>query len=248
MLPRKQYNKLLTHSNSFLNGPGGGIILCLSAFFTFFVLSPIFIPKIPKQPNIKDITLIITNNSADYMNALKNSGFRNIHVISTESIPHAENLFTSVKLEQNINLYSLKDSISTSYVLLSGKGFQNIPSNLPIFPPKTQLIGYSFSKCYERGYAVELPDTIDGALLSKTAFNRFVNFLFSHQFKNIDDAFRVFCDFHSLHLLLFPCGKPIRFLPKWEKIEVIESDKPFPKTQLDSIPLIPEVWRIQDLL
>lgn len=241
------FSRYSQYPSNLLSGPGGAIVLFLVDIITILIIAPFFIPAIPKQQNIKDLTFIITNSSAEYSISIKNSGFRTINVISPENIIDSNN-FTSIKVKPTNSLASFKNSITTPYVLISGKGFKNIPTNIPSLPQKNMLIGFNIAKCYERGFAAELPENMDGALITKDAFNRFIDFSSSHHFSSDSEAFRVFCDFHSLHLLRFPCNKQVKSFPKWEKIDSIESSSEYPITQLNNIPLIPEVWQIQDLI
>ncbi|OHT02071.1 hypothetical protein TRFO_07244 [Tritrichomonas foetus] len=234
-----------------LAGPFTPFFLIFIALITFNVIAPIFIPKTPKQPNIKDITAIIPNGGIKYaVSSLRTSGFRNVHAISYDINIHSDPFFKSYNSVDGAYGGDVSNLVNTSFVLYTGFSEFKVPMNLPSLPKKPMVIGYSFSQCYENGFALLLPYQLEGSMITFEAMNRFNDFsqnTLKHQTSQ-SEAFRIFADFHSLHLLLLPCNKKIKMLPKWETIEVVENETDFQVKPWDSIPKIEEVWRIRDML
>jgi len=245
---KKLISYLLYYQNSFY-GAGGGLMLVIIAFLTFQFVSPIFIPKIPYQPIIKEITAIIPEKGVDNaVLSLASSGIRRIFALSYDNTVSGHSQFAGFRKISDSDRKNIMSMINTSYVLIHGASRFAIPSNIPNYPNKPMVIGYTFSRCYEKGFALLLPDRIEGSLITKEAYQRFIEFSQTKLTSDYteDEAFRIFSDFHSLHLFMLPCSKPIKNLPSWESIEVIESDEIYTNKPWDNLPRIPEVWRVAE--
>lgn len=139
---------------------------------------------------------------------------------------------------------------STNFVLIGGPEEFSIPASLPPLPKKPQVIGFTFSDCAPGRYALLLPTTLNYSLLTKQGFQRFTQFASSTLYNkySANEAFRLFCDFHSLHLLMPPCNRSAAVIGKWEDIPVIEYENPNPPKAWSEPNLIPEVWKIANEL
>jgi hypothetical protein len=61
-------------------GATGGFVLIIIAIITFTIIGPIFIPRIPRQSQVKDITVIIPIDASDTVpSVIRNSGFHKVH-------------------------------------------------------------------------------------------------------------------------------------------------------------------------
>ena len=246
-IKRKQTKKLKFLKSSL----GNGFFLLLTGLVTLKIIAPIFIPKIPRQPNIKEVTVIIPNGGVETaVKSLSTSGFRKINAISYDMDIKSHdffNLYTSVSGAFGGDVSSF---VETDFILYMGFNNISIPRNLPKLPEKPMVIGYTFSQCYDNGFALLLPYQLEESMITKEAMLRFIDFsqnVLKHQTLQ-SEAFRIFADFHSLHLLVLPCNKPIKFLPKWETIDTIENSTEYSLKQWDSFPKLKEVWMIRDYL
>lgn len=234
-----------------LSGPGSVLLFLVISILTIKFIAPIFIPFIPKQINIKDITVIIPNGGLEAtINSLKNSGFRNIHAISHDANVKANNFFTSFLTVSSAYGSDVSDHVKTDFILYSGTRSFNVPSNIPNLPNKPMVIGYTFCQCRNSNFALLLPYQLEYSLITKESmirFNEFSRSLLEHKVSQ-SESFRIFADFHSLHLILMPCDHTFKALPKWETMEVIENESDFTLRTLDSIPKINEVWKIREVL
>ena len=238
-------------NRNLLSGPGSLIFFVLICFITIKFIAPIFIPVIPNQTYIKDITVIIPDGGVDNaVNSLQKSGFRNIYAISHDTKIKANSFFTSFQTVSISYGSDSSDLIQTDFVLYAGLKPFKIPINIPRLPDKPMVIGYAFNQCHDENFALLLPYQLEYSLITKEAMIRFNEFLQTSSMHQISrsEAFRIFADFHSLHLILMPCNEKIKALPKWETLEVIENETDFDLKPLDNIPKINEVWKIRDVL
>ena len=246
---RKKRNQFIRRN--FLSGPGSILIFFLICFITVKGIAPIFIPTIPNQTNIKDITVIIPNGGIDaVISSLQNSGFRNIYAISHEDVSKTNNFFTSFQTASNAYNDDISNLVKTDFVLYAGLKPFKVPINIPSLPNKPMVIGYAFNQCHESNFALLLPYQLEYSLITKEAMERFNEFSRSLSMQQVSpsESFRIFADFHSLHLMLMPCDQKKKMIPKWETLEVIENETDFNLRPLDSIPKINEVWKIREVL
>lgn len=220
---------------------------------TIHVITPLFLPKTINQPNIKDITVLIPSNSFNFaVDSLKTSGFRHIHAIVYQNESTTIDFFKTITKVPSIFDDSVINSITTNYVLWFSQTTFKIPPIIPKMPDKPMVIGYTFKQCYDAGFALLLPYEIDNSLMTKDSLLRFYEFWTSSLKKQVDsfsEAFHLFADFHSFHLIMMPCYNQLeRKLPQWESIPVVENETDFPLHPWDSIKKIDEVWKIRDLL
>lgn len=236
---------------NFFYGPGSLLIFILICLITIKFIAPIFILLIPKQTNIKDITVIIPNDGTNNaINSLQNAGFRNIYAISHDTKIKSNTFFKSFQTVSTPYGSDSSDIVQTDFVLYSGLKPFKIPENLPNLPDKPMVIGYVFGQCHKDNFALLLPYQLEYSLITKetmTRFNEFSKSLSMHKISQ-SEAFRIFADFHSLHLILMPCNEKIKIIPKWETLEVIENETDFNLITLDNIPKISEVWKIREVL
>lgn len=245
---RRLISVFLSNRNS-LTGVGSGVILMFCAFITFHFFAPIFISKIPIQPNIGEASIIIPAGGVDTtVNSLRDAGFKKTHAFSYDEAITANSEFTTYHNEKGSYGKKTKQEINTTYILFTGLELFKVPQNLPHLPQKPMVIGYTFAQCYDHGFGLLLPTQLEYSMITKDAYERFLDFSYNnlHDKMHPSDAFRVFTDFHSLHLLMMPCDPKIKVMPKWENIPVIEYESRQMIEPWDSIPKIPEVWRIKE--
>ncbi|KAH0791179.1 hypothetical protein GPJ56_004799 [Histomonas meleagridis] len=227
------------------------LIYLIIALITIKIIAPIFLPKKPNQPYIKEITVVIPSGGVQSTAAsLRNAGFKKIYAISYDKTQFSNTDFTSYKQIQGNFGGNIENYVNSTFVLFSGIESFHVPLNLPKLPNKPMLIGYTFSQCSENGFSLLLPTSLEYSMITSESmrrFNDFSNNVLHNQFSH-EEAFRVFTEFHSLHLLVMPCQKSASKLPKWETLEVIESENNAPRKPWGNIPKIPEVWRIRDIL
>lgn len=248
---KKQLIQTLLNYRNVLDGVSGAFILVLADLFTIVILGRIFIPKIPGQPHVRDITVVIPPNSVDISaNAIRAAGFRRAHAISYDSQIHGHPAFSSFRQAHGSYGDDVGSMINTTFILFGGSESFKVPQNLPSLPNRVMVIGYSFQQCYENGFALLLPTQLEYSMITRDAMKRFAEFSNTVLRKKFtpSEAFRAFCDFHSLHLLVMPCGKSKQMLPKWEQIDVLEYENPNPPQAWDTIEKIEEVWKIRKLV
>jgi hypothetical protein len=248
---RKQLVSVFLNRQNILTGASGGFVLIVIGLFTFTILGPLFIGKSPGTSKMKDITVVIPNGGVEIAaSSLKTSGFRKIYAISYDESVSSHSQFKSMRQLRGTFGGHIQHLINTSYVLFAGPESFRIPSSLPRLPDKPMVIGYSFAQCYEKGFGLLLPTQLEYSLITKEALHRFSDFGTGvlNQPRLGSAEFRTFCDFHSLHLLLMPCGKVPRSLPKWESIDVVEYPNEHPLKPWDSLPMFEEIWTVRDLL
>jgi hypothetical protein len=247
---RPLISRLLNHGG-ILSGAGAGFVLIIIAVITFTIIGPIFIPKIPPQPYVKDITVVIPNGGVmTAVNAIRTSGFRKVFALSYDENILSHSAFTSYKrLEGNLG-DDITDLINTTFVLFGSTETFAVAQAIPMVPDQPSVIGHTFSQCSENGFALLLPVQIELALITKDALSRFQAFSRDVLKGNVPwpQRFRAFCDFHSLHLLLMPCRRRIGVLPKWETLDVIEYENEAPPPPWGTIPKIDEIWAIRHYL
>lgn len=200
-----------------------------------------------EQKYIRDITVSIkSKETSNIIDILKRSGFRRIHAIFFDSAINNK-IFDTVKKKAGRIDESFVSMINTSYVLFSSSKVFDIPF-LPKLPDKQMVIGYSFEQCYNAGFALLLPDKLDGLLVKKSALKRFAEFMkdtLDSSYSD-DESFRIFTDLHSLRVVVFPCnGFKLEF-PKWESFDVIENNNTSPFRPWGHISKIPEVWKVYE--
>ena len=251
---QKHLMSYLMSRRSAVCGFGSPIILLLNGVLVIFIIAPIFIPKVPRQPNVKDITVVIPPHSIDSMvTSLKESGFRKIHAISYDD-PAPDDSRNSIFSSFRQAHGSFGDDVSsisnTSFILFGGSDVFKVPMNLPSLPNRVMVIGYSFAECHEGGFALLMPTQLEYSMITMEAMQRFTDFS-SGVLKGLmsaSEAFRTFCDFHSLHLLIMPCGSCSPVLPKWETIEVVEYENANPPVPWGHIEKIEEIWKIKNIM
>ena len=219
------------------------VLSILFISFKFFVLDSIS-PKSAVVITTKK-TYEATKQSLRISDIKKN----NIIMIDSNFPTNESKLFSSSIVTVAGHIFDIMTISNSSFLLFGSTNIFKIPKKLYVLPKKNQVIGYTFAQCRVGNYALLLPDSLNGVMITKEAFTRFVNFnrdTLNGDYTD-DEAFRIFTDLHSLRLLILPCSgnKPI---PPWEQIDVIENDAgSFPKPW-GTIDKIPEVWRITDLL
>ena len=226
-------------------------IYFLLGLFSIKIIAPIFLPKKPTQPYVKEISVVIPSGGVQSTVAsLRNSGFKKVHAISYDKSPFTGTDFTTYKQIQGNFGVDIDNYVNSTFVLYAGLDSFHVPPNLPKLPNKPMVIGYTFSQCSDGGFALLLPTGLEYSLISAESMRRFNYFSFHvlHGQLPPSEAFRAFAEFHSLHLLVLPCGKSGSKLPKWESLEVLEYESSVQRKPWGAIPKIPEVWRIRDLL
>jgi hypothetical protein len=239
----------LNHRN-FLSGASGGFLFIGLAIINFTLIGPIFIPTVPRQPYVKEITIVIPHGGVETSAAaVRNAGFRKVHALSYDERFQSHSAFTSYKHVKGTFGDDLTGSVNTTFVLFGGVETFAVAPALPQLPDKPMVIGYSFGICNRRQYALLGPRQLEDSMITTSALKRF--HAFSETLKGSfskNEAFRIFCDLHSLRLVMMPCRKRSARLPKWESLDVIEHESPGPVKPWDSIPHVEEVWSVRDLL
>jgi hypothetical protein len=251
LVGKKQVISLLLNHRNVLSGASGGFVLIALAIINFTIIGPIFIPTIPRQPHVKDITVVIPNGGVETVAAaVRSAGFRKVYALSYDERAQGHPAFTSYQQIKGTFGDDITRYVNTSFVLLGSIDAFVVSHALPRLPDKPMVIGYSFSTCNEHQYALVGPVQLEDSLISREALQRF------HQFATTtlkgsrpkSEEFRIFCDLHSLRLLMMPCRKRTGSLPKWESLDVIEYETGFPVKPWGSLPHVEEVWSIRDLI
>jgi hypothetical protein len=248
---RKHFTSVLLSRQNVLSGFLGGFLYIIIGAFTVTILGPLLVGKGPRQSHLNDITLIIPNGGVDTAaSSLRSSGFRRIHALSFDASVSAHSQFKTLQQIHGEFGSPPLHLINTSFVLFSGPDVFAVPPNLPALPDKPMVIGYSFAQCHEKGFGLLLPTQLEYSLVTKESLKRFHDFASGVLKKEVAGSaeFRRFCDFHSLHLLMVPCGRRLGRLPKWESIEVIEYPYEEPLEAWDSLPMFEEVWAVRDMV
>lgn len=199
-----------------------------------------------QQNYLKEISVVIFNNAEEAAeDSLKDTGIKKIHAIYLDAHPSSSH-FATVKSKTGGIDRKILDMINTSFVLFSGQERYHIPSNIPKLPKKHMVVGYIFSQCYKDGFALKLPDRIDGCAITKQTLKRFIDFSLQTLGNGYDESegFRIFMEFHSLHLLMFPCGYKTGSLQAWEDISVVDNEIETELKPWGKLEKIPEVWKI----
>jgi hypothetical protein len=250
VIGRKHFISLLLNHRNILSGASGGFLLIFLAVVNFVLIGPIFIPAVPRQPHVKDITVVIPNGGVDSsVAAVRSAGFRKIYALSYDERFSTHSLFTSYKQMTGTFGDDITGVVNTTFVVFGSVEAFKVATRLPELPDKPMVIGYSFATCDERRYALIGPGQLENAMVRTNDLKRF--HAFAETLKGSfskNEAFRIFCDLHSLRLLVMPCGKRTGRLPKWETIDVIEDDRPPITRPWDTIPHVQEVWSIRDLI
>jgi hypothetical protein len=247
---KKHVISLILKNRNLLLGTSSGFVLILIAILNFTFIGPLFIPAIPRQPHVKDITFIIPNDGVEIAaSSIRNSGFRKIHALSYDDRAQNHQEFTSYSQIKGTFCEKIAESVNTTFVLFGSTEAFAVPAALPKLPDKPMVIGYSFVTCNEQKYALIGPIQIEGSMVTVEALKRFWEFseTLKGEFSK-NEKFRIFCDLHSLRLLMLPCKKRTDRLPKWESLDVIEYENIGPLKPWDSIPHVEEVWSIGDLI
>jgi hypothetical protein len=247
----KQFTSVLLSHQNILSGFVGAVLYVLIGIFTVTVLGPLLVGRGHRQSQLKDITVVIPNHGVDItVTSLRSSGFRTIHAMSFDPSITSHTQFKTLQRLHGEFGSPPANLINTSFVLFSGPEVFTVPSNLPSLPDKPMVIGYSFAQCYEKGYGLLLPTQLEYSLVSKEALKRFGDWVSNALKTDVGGSaeFRRFCDFHSLHLLVMPCGRKVGRLPKWESINVIEYPYEGPLEPWDSLPMFEEIWTVRDMI
>ena len=238
----------------FLSRRGGyrAVLLLLGVvLFGCVAASAFFLRGSATQRNVRDITVVLPPDSVDVVaNSVQEAGFREIHAISYDPLVSAHSGFTSFRKAHGNFGDDVSSMSNTTFILFGGPETFRVPKNLPALPQRPMVIGYSFAECHENGFALLMPTQLEYSMITRDALHRFVDFsttTLKHTM-GASEAFRAFCDFHSLHLLIMPCGKVGSTLPKWETIEVVEYENPHPPKPWGNIEKIDEVWKIKTVL
>lgn len=227
-------------------------LLILSFLFvSYLFVFPVVQQNLPFQSNLKEISLIVFEGTLKpTLNVLKKSKFNKIHAYYLDSISISDTSFfcSNNFLPGNLTVDSISD-INTTFTLFSNNEHFKIPKFIPYIQDHDKLAGYIFSRCYPDEYALYIPETIHGVLLKTQTLKRFLKFsqdTLQSQY-TIDKAFHIFMDFHSLRLLMMPCGNSAVALPSWEHIIAIDSEDPLPLQAWSTPNKIPETWKIVDI-
>jgi hypothetical protein len=246
LLGRKQVISLLLHHRNVLTGASGALLLVVLAVINFTVISPLFIPAVARQPHVADLTVVIPSGGVEAMAAaVRGAGFRQVHALSYDERVQRHPAFASYRQARGAFGGDVAALANTTFVLFGGTEPFAVPPVLPRLPDRPMVIGYSFATCHERDYALVGPVGLAGAMVHAPALRRFHAFAgtLKGSFTN-SEAFRIFCDLHSLRLLMMPCRRRRGRLPKWEAMEVVEYESPEPMRPWDSIPHVEEVWSL----
>ena len=239
------------HQKNFDLEDFSGLIFLFLGLISIKIVAPIFLPKNPSQPYIKDVTVIIPNGGLQSaISSLRNSGFETVHAISYDRSPYANAEFATYRQVEGTFGSDIDGHINSSFVLYSGVDAFRVPPRLPKLPVKPMVIGYTFSECRDDGFALLAPTGLEYALLSAECVLRFTDFsarVLRHRLPP-SSAFAAFAEFHSLRLLVLPCRGSASNLPKWESLEVVEHEGASARSPWGNIPKIPEVWLIHNLL
>ena len=229
-----------------------GILLLVTAVvLSVLFASTFFMYSGSTQRHVRDITVVIPPDAVDSVaNSLRDAGFRQIHAISYDPQVAEHSDFTSFRKAHGAFGDDVSSMSNTTFILFAGAGAFKVPQNLPALPQRAMVIGYSFAECHEGGYALLMPTQLEYSMITRDAMHRYADFATSTLKKSMDasEAFRTFCDFHSLHLLIMPCGTASSSLPRWDALEVVEYENPNPPKPWDNIEKIEEVWKIKNVL
>jgi hypothetical protein len=148
VIGKKQFISVLLNHRSFLSGARGGFLFILLAIINFTLIGPIFVPTVPRQPYVKEITIVIPDGGVETSAAaVRNAGFKKVHTLSYDQRIQSNSAFTSHKLVKGTFGDDLTASVNTTFVLFGSVDAFAVAPALPQLPDKPMVIGYSFGIC-----------------------------------------------------------------------------------------------------